>query len=110
MIAGFKRKPKCVTDGSTIKSLATFRATLLLNLFVHICCFQVAGWLFEPLPDNPKHTKATLISEIDLKGSIPKSIYSQVYKEQGLSMNDIKKHIAKFLKENPHLDPEGALL
>ena len=62
------------------------------------------------MPDNPKHSKATLISEIDLAGSIPKSIYSQVYKEQGLSMNDIKKHIAKFLKENPHLDPESALL
>jgi hypothetical protein len=41
----------------------------------------VAGWLLQPVPGEPNSTRAFLVSEIDLKGSIPKSIYGMVYKE-----------------------------
>ena len=73
----FKDLPNWKENNSR-KSLCKYLTFAIIH---QTMLFQIGGWSFEPVPDNPNATKATLMSEIDLKGSIPQSVIKMAHKQ-----------------------------
>jgi len=41
----------------------------------------IGGWSLEPVPGNPNACKGTLMTELDLQGSLPQSVIKIAHKQ-----------------------------
>lgn len=83
------------------ESKGIVRGNLIVRYFSPlIILFQIGGWVLKPHPENPNHTLATYVTEVDLKGSIPGFVIKQAHKDQGYQVVKMRKAVAKFKMEH----------
>ena len=62
----------------------------------------IGGWRLEPLEGDPTKTKASYMSELDLKGNIPGFVMKKANTDQGYQIVLLRKVVEQFLKENSY--------
>ena len=63
----------------------------------------IGGWIFEPDPENPNRTLATLMIEIDFKGYMPDIAMTTAFKMQGYQIDLLRGYVPKFMDKVKHL-------
>lgn len=53
------------------------------------------GWILTPDPKNPNRTFAVLLSQVDPKGSLPKSIVNKAIKKRGFMVKKVAEVMEK---------------
>ena len=61
----------------------------------------LAGFVFKPDVSDPNKTHASMMVELDLKGSIPEVVLKKALKDQGIQIVKLRSTVRKFNEKFP---------